>query len=228
MMQWFHKGSLKLLCVATVLVLNLSTLSGQPIWSAGQPIVTAHPIYLDLSFDLNLNANVYWVVFPYTLSTSYPANTIKSWARTVLPFGDIIQNGVYPFSTPGTTQTVIIEGLSITQMVTSNHNYTVILVAESSPGVFSPVVYRNIITPPCPKIDILTGFSQPVTCITSGATATFQVVLIDPPTSGILKGTQWAFDWGDGTTASYTSTADYDVPPLVMRRHTYTSISSCN
>ena len=237
--QRFHKESLKLLTLTTVLVLNLTSVSGQPNWSAGQPIVTPHPIYLDLSFDLNINANVYWVVFPYTLSTSYPASTIKSWAGTTLPFGDLIQNGIFSFTTPGTVQNVRIGGLPITQMVTSNHNYTVVLVAESSPGVFSTVVFKYVTTPPCPPVYLLTGFPIPSVCVNKGTLAIFTIELpdTDPLTpgkqtdvngTGIYAGTTWSLNWGDGTTNTYTSTADNDIPTAIgFITHTYTTAANC-
>jgi hypothetical protein len=53
--------------------------------------------------------------------------------------------------------------------------------------------------------------------------------MLDPPTSGILKGTQWTIDWGDGTPiTNFTSSVDYELPPLALRQHTYTSVNSCN
>ena len=58
-----------------------------------------------------------------------------------------------------------------------------------------------VTTLPCPKIDILTGFTQPVTCVNKGAIATFQAVLLIRilMVMEYYKGTQWTIDWGDGT-----------------------------
>jgi len=64
--------------------------------------------------------------------------------------------------------------------------------------------------------------------VNKGATAVFQTVILDPPTSGILKGTQWFLDWEMVTTTTYTSTADYNLPPVALRTHTYTTTTSCN
>ncbi len=50
----------------------------------------------------------------------------------------------------------------------------------------------------------------------------------DPNLNGVLKGTQWTLDWGDGTVVNYTSTADNDLPPLALRTHTYVAITDCN
>jgi len=213
----------------SLFVLYIEVSFAQPAWQNVQPNVTAFPARLELTFDLTINSTVYWVALPYHLAMTYPPATVKTWASQILPSGTIMQNGIFSFNTPGTFQTVTIQGLPITQLVTSNHNYSVILVAESSPGVFSTVYYKNVTTPPCPKIDILTGFSQPQLCVNRGATARFNVsVDPDPMVSGILKGTTWYFDWGDGTIYTYTSTADGDFPPLATRTHTYTTITDCN
>ena len=79
-------------------------------------------------------------------------------------------------------------------------------------------------------IGVLTGFTQPVICINQNPVATFEVVILnpDPNVNGILKGTQWTMDWGDGTIVNYISTADNDIPSLAIRSHTYSTITSCN
>ncbi|MBK7710492.1 MAG: hypothetical protein IPJ37_05800 [Bacteroidales bacterium] len=85
-------------------------------------------------------------------------------------------------------------------------------------------------TLPCPLINVLTGFTQPLICINQNPVATFEVVILNPNpnVNGILKGTQWNLDWGDGTTVTYTSTADNDLPPVALRTHTYSTVTTCN
>ncbi|MCU0363207.1 MAG: hypothetical protein MUE32_07605 [Bacteroidales bacterium] len=85
-------------------------------------------------------------------------------------------------------------------------------------------------SPACPRIDILTGFSQSVICVNKGTTAVFNVVLTssDPNVTGIQAGTEWTLDWGDGSTAYYISPSANAIPPLSMRTHTYTSVYDCN
>ena len=81
----------------------------------------------------------------------------------------------------------------------------------------------------CPQIQILTGLLQPLICVTKFPKATFDVYIPDPPNSGILAGTTWTLDWGDGNiNTPYVSTAANDVPPLAWRTHTYSSVSDCN
>jgi len=47
-----------------------------------------------------------------------------------------------------------------------------------------------------------------------GATGMFQAAPLGLLPTGVLKGTLWTVDWGDGTALwQYTSTADDDIPP---------------
>jgi PKD repeat protein len=46
--------------------------------------------------------------------------------------------------------------------------------------------------------------------------------------NGIIRGTEWTFDWGDGIIETYISAADNDMPPLAARTHTYSTTSDCN
>ena len=81
----------------------------------------------------------------------------------------------------------------------------------------------------CPQIAILTGLIQPLICVTKFPKATFDVFIPDPPNSGILSGSIWTLDWGDGNVnVPYVSVADNDVPPLAWRQHTYSSVTDCN
>ena len=80
-------------------------------------------------------------------------------------------------------------------------------------------------TLPCPKIQLFTFFGQLGECVKTGAQGTYQVSQLGALPTGVLKGTTWTVDWGDGTVWSYTSTADNDLPPAQF--HTYTSITNC-
>ena len=207
-------------------ILSITHVLAQPGWQNGQPNVTAYPARLDLTIDLTINSTVYWVALPYYLTITYPPSTVKTWASQVLPSGTIMQNGIFSFNTPGTIQTISIQGLPITQMVTSSHDYSVILVAESSPGVFSTVYYKNVTTPPCPKIQLFTFFGNLGECVNLGAQGMFQAAPLGLLPTGVLKGTTWTVDWGDGSPLwTYTSTADNDIPPVQI--HTFTSVTEC-
>ncbi len=99
-----------------------------------------------------------------------------------------------------------------------------------SPSPSSSLPLSHSLSPACPRIDILTGFSQSVICVNKGTTATFNVVLMsgDPNVTGIQAGTEWTFDWGDGYTAYWISPSNNAIPPLAMRTHTYNSVYDCN
>ena len=112
-----------------------------------------------------------------------------------------------------------------------SHAYTFYFVATDAGGNLQANPTRIATTTlPCPKINVLTNLLQPVVCVNKGTVATFQVVLgsPDPNINGIMKGTQWTIDWGDGNTAAYTSVADNDLPGAALLSHTYTTITSCN
>ncbi|HLP74082.1 MAG TPA: PKD-like domain-containing protein, partial [Bacteroidales bacterium] len=49
--------------------------------------------------------------------------------------------------------------------------------------------------------------------------------MVPPTPTGVLKGTTWHVDWGDGSVWDYTSTADGDIPAAQM--HTFTSVTEC-
>jgi hypothetical protein len=217
----FYRGGRKLLLIFFSVFVSIINLYAQPVWTSG-PNLTPGIVTVDVSFSLNQNSTVYYIAIPYHYTANYSAALVKSLAISGAPA--LCDNGQFTYSTPGSVATITVENFP------ANTTVTIYIVAESSAGVLQATALRlHTTTLPCPKIDLLTGFSQPVVCLNAGANATFQVVLLDPPTSGILKGTQWTIDWGDGTPITYfTSSVDYELPPLALRQHLYTNVSSCN
>jgi len=206
--------------------LSISSLNGQaPSWVAGTPSIgTVGPTTIPVNYGINMTGTVYMICMNYNYLTSQRSAGIKIEAIAG-PSGAKVATAVLPV-TAGNINIVL---QTILNVVNANTYHTVFVVAENSSGTLQASPVRLFTTTlPCPKIDILTGFTQPVTCINIGATATFQTVILDPATSGILKGTTWFLDWGDGTTATYTSTVDYNLPPLALRTHTYTTTTDCN
>ena len=54
----------------------------------------------------------------------------------------------------------------------------------------------------------------------------FQAAPLGLLPTGVLKGTTWTVDWGDGSALwTYTSTADNDIPPVQL--HNFTAITNC-
>ena len=113
-----------------------------------------------------------------------------------------------------------------------NTTHYVYFVAESSLGVLQAIsITLPATTLPCPAIVISTGIIQPITCIKKNPVATVFYNIPVPASSGILKGTEWVLDWGDGSQSSpnpYISTGFNDVPPASWFNHTYSSVSDCN
>jgi len=206
--------------------------SQPPTWVAGTPSVSnVGPLSVQFNYGLNKPGTVYVIIFNSNVVVDLTPNQVKTWALAGPSGGRVVATALTV--APGQENTT----LSIVfDLINAGQPHAFYCVAESTPGGLQADDTRinappnpSFTTLPCPKIDILTGFSQPVTCVNKGASATFQVVLIDPPSSGILKGTQWTIDWGDGTpVTSFKSSADYEIPPLVLRQHVYSTATSCN
>jgi len=209
---------------------NFKLLNSQPVYISG-PTVEPFPITFDLTFNIDRPSNVYYVVWPGNYNPS-PAltNALVKWYATHPTYTGAPDRGQisYTGGMVGNDYTKLLSG--VYQPIVANTTYTIYIATEQiSNGAFSSLIRMVVNTLPCPKIDILTGFTQTQLCVNKGATARFNVsVDPDPLVSGILKGTTWFFDWGDETTYTYTSTADGDFPPLATRTHTYTTINDCN
>lgn len=217
--------SFKKILLFCLLIIPLAVINAQPVWHPGTPSIgTVGPLSVTLNYGLDRVGMVYVIVFNSNVVADLTPAQIKTWALAGPVGGRVVSTTL----TVGAGQ--INTNLSqIFTLFDASRTHAMYVVAESSPGGLQAVDTRlQFTTLSCPSIDILTGFSQPITCITQGPLKTFQVVLFDPPTSGILKGTTWTLDWGDGSPPSvYTSAADYDIPPLAFRQHLYTSTTSC-
>jgi hypothetical protein len=216
----------RFLILASLSLLSFTAVFSQaPTWVPGTPSVpSTGPLSITLNYGINIVGTVYISVYNYSISWNLTGPNIKNDALNG-PSGSRVATAIIPV-TAGNINTVL---QTILNVVNVNTTHTVFVVAEDALGniqTWATKIYAT--TLPCPKVDILTGFTQPIQCVNKGATAVFQAVIADPPNSGILKGTTWWIDWGDGTTLTYISTADYDVPPLALRTHTYSTVTSCN
>lgn len=205
-----------------------AVLLGQgPLWITGAPAVTSvNSTAITLNYGLDRTGTVYFAVWNTNFTYPYTPAQIKSIAQKT-PGDSLVATRIIAINT-GNINTVQQVTIDVTS---ANRTHTIYIVAESSAGILqaSPVKLPAT-TLPCPKIDVLTGFMQPVTCVNKGTTATFMVVATDnnPQISGITKGTVWTLDWGDGSNSTFTSSTDNELPPLTTRTHTYTSVSDCN
>ena len=216
-----YSGAKYFFAFLSIILISLKTGFAQPTWVVNPTVSNLNAISCNLSFQLNVVSNVYIVVYVgnYSTLTSAQVKAASGWGT--IPQRPYV-NQLFGVTGP---QTIYISGLS------PNKTFTLLVVGETG-GILqlNPFVIYPIITPACPPIDILTGFSQSGMCINNGIIATFQVAMPDPVSeSGILKGTKWTISWGDGSRdTTWTSTSDYETPPLALRKHTYTSKTSCN
>ena len=208
-------------------IFSVAGLLSQPVWfpGSGPTIGSTGPLTIPINYGIDRVGTVYIFVLNYNNPNPQTPGTVRNQAINPTA-GGIVANFVLPVNAGQINTTLSI----IAEVINANKTHTVYLVAADGSGVLQPVSVRlNATTQPCPPIDILTGFSQTKTCINQGIQATFQVAVLDPPTSGILKGTEWTIDWGDGTpVTTYTSAADYDIPSIDLRRHLYTAVTNCN
>ena len=200
-------------------------LSQAPVWFPTTPSVgTVGPMAIPINYGIDRNGIIYICVYNYNNETVLTSIDVKNIAIGG-PSGNLVATAVLPVSLGNINMLMT----QVMDVVDVNRLHTIFIVAEGVPGILQPAPVKfSATTMPCTKIDLLTGFTQPVQCINRGATATFHVVMIDFVNSGVLKGTQWFLDWGDGTTSTYISASDYELPPLALRTHTYTSVNTCN
>ncbi len=83
-----------------------------------------------------------------------------------------------------------------------------------------------VTTLPCPKIQLFTFFGNLGECVNLGAQGMFQAAPLGVLPTGVLRGTTWTVDWGDGSPVwTYTSTADNDIPPVQL--HPFSTTTDC-
>lgn len=219
-------GLKRLSIVILLIICSLQGLYAQaPQWVPGTPsVASTGPTSITLNYGIDRVGTVYIIVFNFNNTTAYTSASVRSQAIAGVNYPRVA-TAIIPVIS-GNENSILQAILYVTQ---SLRLHTIYIVAENSSGTLQASPVRlTATTLACPQIDILTGLSQPRVCVTEGATATFNVFIMDPANSGILKGTEWTIDWGDGSTTSYTSVADNDIPPLALRRHTYTSVTNCN
>ncbi len=219
-------ASLKTFTICTLFALRTAYSFAQPIWIASPTVTETHSTSIDVSYTLDQNSTVYYFGLNYNYAGTFTSAEVKSFAIAG-PSGQRVCAGSITYSSPGTSAS-----LSFTNFL-SNTSVTLFMVAESDPGGVLQVtsIKNSASTTPCVPPNYLSAFSQSEECVNKGASATYDITLLsmEPDINGVISGTTWVLDWGDGTPASnYTSVADNDIPPVGLRTHTYTSVTSCN
>ncbi len=222
----FYMKARRLFTLFTLSILTIITAFSQPVWVPTTPSIgTTGPLSIPVNYGIDRVGTVYITVVNYDFSPTPTAAQIKAGAIAG-PAGARIATAVLPVN-GGSINNIL---NAVIYVINANRLHSLFITAEDAGGVLIAPIKLLATTLPCPPINILTGFSQSGVCINNGIIATFQVAMPDPISeSGILKGTQWTIDWGDGTpVTNFTSAADYETPPLALRRHTYTSVTTCN
>ena len=235
----FYNAKILIFTLLSLFLTNESLIA-QPVYNSG-PNITPFPIKLELSFNIDRSSNIYFVVWwgNYNPIPALDAGTLK-WYATHPTYTGAPDRGSISY-TGGLVGSDYLRTINGTfQPINANTTYTVYVVAQDiSTNLFSSVYRQVVVTPPCPPVFLLTGFPIPTVCVNKGQMAIFTIELpdTDPLTpgkqtdvnkTGIFPGTTWSLNWGDGTTNTYTSTADNDIPTDInFFTHTYTTASNC-
>jgi hypothetical protein len=174
----------------SISVFSIVSSFAQPVWILSTPSLgTTGAQTIPINYGIDRVGTVYIVVRNLNDATIYTSPEIRSQAIAG-PTGTIVNTAVLPI-TAANVNTVL---QNIANVNDINTNHTIYVVASDNLGVLQAIPIKlSAMTKACPQIDLLTGFSQPVTCINKGPVATFQTLIPDPDPnqSGVLKGTEW-------------------------------------
>ncbi len=211
------------LMVSMVLLtcLSGSILAQAPSWVATTPSVgTPGPVSIPVNYGINMTGTVYIIVFNYNYGGILTSTGVRNSAIAG-PSGSLVATAVIPVATINTVLQHIFSGLA------SNTLHSIYIVAANSSGILqaSPVKLLAT-TAPCPKIQLFNFFGNLGECVNLGAQGMFQVAPLGALPTGILAGSTWTVDWGDGSPVwTYTSVADNDLPPAQI--HNFATTTNC-
>ncbi|MCJ7448576.1 MAG: hypothetical protein MUO72_12880, partial [Bacteroidales bacterium] len=213
----------RLFVLFSLTILSLGSTLAQPNWVPGTPNVgTVGPTTIPVNYGINQRGTVYIFVLNYNNPNPQTPNTVRSQAINPTAPG-IVFNAVLPVSA-GQANTIL-QVVAGSLAVSTYH--TIYIVAANASGVLQATSVRlNATTLPCPKIQLFTFFGNLGECVNLGAQGTYQVAPLGVLPTGVLKGTTWTVDWGDGSPVwTYTSTADNDLPPTQI--HNFSTTTDC-
>ena len=215
----------RLFTLLSLIIISLSDVLGQaPTWVAGTPsIPSTGALSISVNYGINMVGTVYITVVNYDYSPIPTSAQVKAGALAG-PAGGRVATAVLPV-TAGNINLVL---NTVLDVINVNTVHSVFIVAENGSGVLQAVPIKLLCTTkPCPDIQIFTFFGNVGECVNLGATGMFQAAPLGVLPTGVLKGTKWTIDWGDGTALwQYTSAADDDLPGVQL--HNYTNLTTCN
>ncbi|MDI9533350.1 MAG: hypothetical protein QM238_06825, partial [Bacteroidota bacterium] len=215
--------SLKALTMAILLFLPLLIVNSQPVWVSTTPSLGAPgPATIPINYGIDRAGTVYIMVLNYNNPNQQAPTTVR--AQAISPtLAAVVYNAVIPVS-GGDINTVL---QSVAASLASSTYHTIYLVAADASNVLQATSVRlNATTLPCPKIQLFNFFGNQGECVNLGARGMWQVSQLGVLPTGILAGSQWTIDWGDGSAIwTYTSTADDDLPPA--QYHDFSTTTNC-
>ncbi|HOT16726.1 MAG TPA: hypothetical protein PLB07_03640, partial [Bacteroidales bacterium] len=173
-----------------------------------------------MNYGINMTGTVYIIVFNYNYGGTLTSTGVRNSAIAG-PAGSLVATAVIPVASINTTLQHIFSGLA------SSTLHSVYIVAANSSGTLQASPIKMIATTlPCPKIQLFNFFGNLGECVNLGAQGMFQVSPLGVLPTGILAGSQWTIDWGDGSPIwTYTSTADDDLPSVQL--HNFSTTTNC-
>ncbi len=216
--------ALKALTSVILLFLPVLIMNSQPVWVPTTPSLGAPgPTTIPINYGIDRAGTVYIIVLNYNNPNQQGPTTVRSQAiNPTLP--SVVFNAVIPIA--GANINAILQ--IIAASLAPNTYHTIYLVAADAANVLQATSIRlNATTLPCPKIQLFNFFGNLGECVNLGAQGMFQVAPLGPmiPT-GILAGSTWTVDWGDGSPIwTYTSSADDDLPPAQI--HNFATTTDC-
>ena len=215
--------AIKALISAILIFLPASIVNSQPVWVPTTPSLgPAGPTTIPINYGIDRAGTIYIIVLNYNNPNQQAPTTVRGQAiNPTLPA--VVFNAVIPIA--GANIGAILQ--SIAGSLASGTYHTIYLVAADAANVLMATSVRlNATTLPCPKIQLFNFFGNLGECVNLGAQGMFQVAPLGMLPTGILAGSTWTVDWGDGSPVwTYTSTADNDLPPVQL--HSFATTINC-
>lgn len=216
------KGNKFLLSAVIALILSAEAYA-QPSWFPGTPVINGvNPFSINVDYGINMTGTVYITVYNFAYTGTMTSALIRSYAL-LGPAGGRVAVAVLPVNAADVNKVLS----QLFGSLTSSTTYTIFLTAADGSGTLqSTFVKLTAVTPACSSIQLYNYFGKYSECINTGASGIWQVSKLGAIPTGVYAGTVWTINWGDGTTWTYTSTADDDLPPAQI--HSFTTLTDCN
>ncbi len=213
---------LKGLIAGILLAMTFGVAHAQPNWFTAPSIVSVGALNVTVRFGIDVPGTVYIIIFNSNVTTTLTSTYVRN-AAIAGPSGGMVATAVITV-TAGQANMTLQQYFDLVNAARAHSLY--IVAADGSGNLMADPVRLSFTTLACPSVKLKTYFGNLGECVNLGAIGYFSASPMPLTPTGVLKGTVWTIDWGDGTTWSYTSAADDDIPP--DQTHTFTTITDCN